>query len=130
MTKALSVLTLILALSLGISAQPAKGGKQDLGVIVSGTVMALAEDPSGSPLQVELQPSDGESYVIVNDAKGSELLRFVGSYVVVSGTVTLDNDGWKNLKVTSYQVTDDDGTITPGADPSVDPQPAPPTVNP
>ncbi len=119
--KAFCALTLILSLGLSLSVL-AKPNKKDLGVIVSGTVMALAEDQDGSPLQVELQPSDGESYVIVNDAKGSELLRFVGSYVVVSGSVSTDNDGWKNLKVSSYQVTDDDGTITPGAD---DPAPNP-----
>lgn len=125
-TKAFCFLTLALALSLSLVAR-ANNQKKDLGIIVSGTVMALTEDQDGSPLQVEIQPSDGESYVVVNDDKGSQLLRFVGSYVVVSGTVTLDNDGWKNLHVTSYQVTDDDGTITPGADDST---PAPPAPNP
>lgn len=115
--KAFCVLTLMLALSLSATPKPQK----DLGVIVSGTVMALAEDETGAPLQVEIQPSDGESYVVVNDAKGIELLRFVGSYVVVSGTLTVDNDGWKSLRVTKYQVTDDDGTITDETAPPVVP---------
>lgn len=114
---------MLLALSLCAYAKPQK---KDLGVIISGTVMALAEDQNGSPIQVEIQPSDGESYVVVGDAKGNELLRFVGSYVVVSGTVTLDTDGWKNLKVTKYQVTDDDGTITDDSAPATPPAPGQP----
>lgn len=82
--------------------------------IVSGTIMPLAEDPSGHVLQVEIQPSDGESYVVYNDEKGRQLLRFVGDYVVASGIVRMDQDGWKTLHVRSYQLTEDDGTITPG----------------
>jgi hypothetical protein len=121
--RATLFITLIASLCLGLLAQPK--GKQDL-FIISGTVMALAEDQNGYPVQVEIQPNDGESYIVVNDATGSQLLRFVGSYVVASGTITLDKDGWKNLTVKKYQVTDDDGTITPGAD-DAPPAPAPPT---
>jgi hypothetical protein len=122
-TRATLICILTLGLSLTLWAQP----KKEPVFIVSGTVMALEEDSQGAPMKVEIQPNDGESYVVVNDDKGSQLLRFVGSYVVASGTITLDRDGWKNLHVKSYQVTDDDGTITPGADdpgaPPLPPQP-------
>ncbi|MEW6284393.1 MAG: OB-fold nucleic acid binding domain-containing protein [Candidatus Eremiobacterota bacterium] len=111
MFRAFAVLALILGLAALAGAQPKPG--RDSIFIVSGTVMSLAESPSGVPLQVEIQPSDGESYIVANDEKGRQLFRFIGDYVVASGIVTLDRDGWKTIHVKSFQVTEEDGTITP-----------------
>ena len=72
---------------------------------VIGTVTAATTDSAGKVTAVKIVSDDGE-YLVANNDKGKELLKFVDKDVDASGTVK-ESDGKKTITVTEFEVIEE-----------------------
>lgn len=82
---------------LGLSALA--GGEEEVTLI--GTVVEAEWDDDGYLIAVDLETGDG-TFSISDTGKGNELLAVAGQRVEIVGTVSVDDDGWNVLSVSSY----------------------------
>ena len=64
-------------------------------------------DEDGNAIAVELR-TDDEVYSIVSVGRGADLLSYDGQLVEVVGTVSVDDDGWNVLSVSSFTLLEPD----------------------
>jgi hypothetical protein len=72
---------------------------------VIGTVTAATTDSSGKVTAVKIVADEGE-YLVANNDKGKELLKYVDKDVDASGTVK-ESDGKKTITVTEFEVIEE-----------------------
>lgn len=77
--------------------------------VVAGIVRAASNDAKGNVLTIEIMVGEGEEepYLVANNAKGQELRKHVGEYVIAGGVVSEDALGWKTIEVIKYQFADE-----------------------
>jgi hypothetical protein len=72
---------------------------------VIGTVTAATTDSAGKVTAVKIVTDEGD-YLVANNDKGKELLKFVDKDVDASGTVK-ESGGKKTITVTEYEVIEE-----------------------
>lgn len=77
--------------------------------VVSGLVRVASQDSKGNILSIEILvgETEQEPYLVSDTAKGKELRKHVGEWVIVAGVVSEDALGWKTIEVTNFQLADD-----------------------
>ena len=101
-------LTLIVCACLVLNASAFAAGKKP-NTVVSGVVRAANSDPKGNVISIEILvgESEEEPYLVANNAKGQELRKHIGEYVIAGGVVSEDALGWKTIEVIKYQFADE-----------------------
>lgn len=95
----------LLSLVLGLSAF---GEGKKAKTVVSGMVRVASQDAKGNILSIEILvgETDQEPYMVGNTAKGQELRKHVGEWVVAAGMVSEDDLGWKTIDVSNFTLAD------------------------
>ena len=77
--------------------------------VVAGIVRAASSDAKGQVLTIEIMVGEGEEepYLVANNARGQELRKHIGEYVIAGGVVSEDALGWKTIEVIKYQFADE-----------------------
>jgi hypothetical protein len=86
---------------------PALVGGEEREVTLVGTVIESDWDEDGNAIAVELR-TDDEVYSIASVGRGADLLSYDGQLVEVVGTVSVDDDGWNVLSVSSFTLLEPD----------------------
>ena len=73
---------------------------------ISGVVMAIEWDDDDDVTEIELS-TDDDSYYIEKNALWDELADLCDSQVEVTGVITEEKDGTKQILVTAYEALDD-----------------------
>ena len=93
------VAALVTGLALVCLSAQAIGEERDVTLI--GTVVEADWDDDGNVVAVDLESDDG-TFSISASGKGTELLGLAGQRVEVVATVSVNEDGWDVLLVSSY----------------------------
>ncbi|EFK07233.1 conserved hypothetical protein [delta proteobacterium NaphS2] len=75
-------------------------------MMISGVVMAIEWDDDDDVTEIEIS-TDDDSYYVEKNALWDELVELCDSQVEVTGIVTEEKDGTKEILVTGYEALDD-----------------------
>ncbi|MCG6880068.1 MAG: hypothetical protein LJE96_13095 [Deltaproteobacteria bacterium] len=75
-------------------------------MMISGVVMAVEWDDDDDVTEIEIS-TDDDNYYVEKNALWEELVDFCDTQVEVTGIVTEEKDGTKQVLVTSYETLDD-----------------------
>ncbi len=81
--------------------------KTDTLTRIRGIITASGWDEENKVTSITLSTADEMEYLVHQDNKGRQLLRFLQKEVVVSGVVAEDALGRKNITVLSYAIKRD-----------------------
>ncbi|MBI3927195.1 MAG: hypothetical protein HY319_16785 [Armatimonadetes bacterium] len=98
----------ILLLGMFLTAGPALAETRTPAV-VSGLLVIASVDEQGNVTDLEILVEDAgeqEPYLVARTKKGGELMQYVDEWVVVAGTVIVDDLGWKTIEVDHYSLAD------------------------
>ncbi|NIN00697.1 MAG: hypothetical protein GTO24_22220 [candidate division Zixibacteria bacterium] len=73
-------------------------------VTITGTVYEDEWDDQERPTAVVIETADGEEYRVSAEGKGKELLKLGDKNVKATGVVGEDEEGWKAITVTTYEI--------------------------
>jgi hypothetical protein len=90
---------MFLALGVVVSALVVAGEE----MTITGVVQAADWDDEDNVIAVTIL-ADGEEYFVENNAKGKELLEQVGKSVRATGMVETDEDGFRSITVSSFEI--------------------------
>ena len=94
--------------------------QEDATVTLNGIVEEHEYDSSGIPISVVFNVLDEDfnydTYIVVNDSMGTQLLDMIGENIDVTGTVKIDKDGTKHLTILEFFINEDEDYSPPDVD--------------
>jgi len=81
--------------------------------IFHGILIPVNWDKKGNVIAVAISTMDEEEYIVDDDVKGREMLKFVQKEVEVSGEVRGEEGGKKIVVVRTYRIIPPSGSAPP-----------------